>query len=202
IALFEAIPVKKTSRPKVAIFGDLYVRDNDVFNQGLIRTIEENGGEVITTPYNEYLKIIAGSYLKKWISEGYYAQAVRAKLSQKTISIIEKKYYKYFNKILGEPQHNFRVSPGEILSKLNVKNQNTGESMDNLLKIFSLIEQYPDISLFVQTNPSYCCPSLITEAMAAEIERLTGVPVVTIEYDGTEGTRNDVVIPYLKYARK
>jgi hypothetical protein len=78
----------------------------------------------------------------------------------------------------------------------------TGESMENILKVFYLVKKYPDLSLFVQTNPSYCCPSLITEAMADRIEELTGVPVVTIEYDGTSGTKNDDVIPYLKYPRR
>jgi len=34
--------------------------------------------------------------------------------------------------------------------------------------------------------------------MAARIEELTGVPVLTIEYDGTSSLRNDAVIPYLK----
>ena len=40
-----------------------------------------------------------------------------------------------------------------------------------------------------------------TEAMAGEIERVTGVPVVSITYDGTGGRKNDVIIPYLKYPR-
>ena len=59
MGLFGAIGTTRTDRPKVAIFGDLYVRDNDVMNQGLIRTIEANGGEVITTPYSELMDIIA-----------------------------------------------------------------------------------------------------------------------------------------------
>ena len=74
--------------------------------------------------------------------------------------------------------------------------------MENILKIFHLIEQHPDLSLFVQTNPSYCCPSLVTEAMADRIEQITGVPIVTIEYDGTGGSKNEDVIPYLKYPRR
>ena len=58
------------------------------------------------------------------------------------------------------------------------------------------------MSLFIQTNPSYCCPSLVTEAMASKIEEVTGIPVVTIEYDGTAGIKNEDVIPYLKYRRE
>ncbi len=62
IPLFEQIETRDIgTRPKVAIFGDLYVRDNDVMNQDLIHYIEAHGGEVITTPYYKYVKIIAGS---------------------------------------------------------------------------------------------------------------------------------------------
>ena len=39
------------------------------------------------------------------------------------------------------------------------------------------------------------------EAMAGEIERKTGVPIVSITYDGTGGNKNDAIIPYLKFPR-
>jgi hypothetical protein len=45
---------------KVAVFGDLYARDNHVINQDLIHFIGENGGEVLTKPYSEYVKMISG----------------------------------------------------------------------------------------------------------------------------------------------
>ena len=40
-----------------------------------------------------------------------------------------------------------------------------------------------------------------TEAMAGRIERKTGVPIVSITYDGTGGNKNDAIVPYLKYPR-
>ena len=43
---------------------------------------------------------------------------------------------------------------------------------------------------------------MITEAMARAIERQTGVPVVSITYDGAGGSKNDVIIPYLQYPRR
>ncbi len=202
ISNFEKIETNKTQRPKVAIFGDMYVRDNDTMNQDLIRVIEENGGEVIVTPYNEYMKIIAGPYLKKWLTEGLYSLAAAGKVFQKTILLLERKYQKYFNRLLGEETYSEIESPADVLGRLNVRPEHTGESMDNILKLYSLSVHYPDISLFVQTNPAFCCPSLVTEAMADKIEELTGVPVVTIEYDGTGGNKNDDVIPYLKYPRR
>ena len=38
--------------------------------------------------------------------------------------------------------------------------------------------------------------------MAKEIENKTGVPVVSITYDGTGGNKNEAIIPYLKSPRK
>jgi hypothetical protein len=78
----------------------------------------------------------------------------------------------------------------------------SGECMDNALKILRIVREHPDTALLVQANPAFCCPSIITEAMAAEIERVTGVPVVTITYDGTGSPRNDSIAPYLAFARE
>jgi len=202
LALFDRVAVHKTNRPKVALFGDMYVRDNDVMNQNLIKTIEENGGEVITTPYNEYLKIVAEAYIKKWIKEGKYSDAALATISRTVVGIMERKYMKYFKRFIPEPAHRLTGSPAAFLEQLSVNPNHTGESLDNILKIYSIINTYPDIALFVQTNPAFCCPSLITEAMADKIEALTGVPVLTIEYDGTGGLRNSDVIPYLTFPRQ
>src|SRR3989339_2034964 len=90
-------------RPKVAIFGDIYSRDNEVMNQDLIRFIEVNGGEVITTPYSEYAKMIAGSYIRKWFNEGKYFDVLTGRAIMTTMSVMEKSYAKIFNRILDTP---------------------------------------------------------------------------------------------------
>jgi len=46
ICLFDSIPRTEGNKPKVALFGDFYVCDNDIMNQELSRTIEDAGGEV------------------------------------------------------------------------------------------------------------------------------------------------------------
>jgi predicted nucleotide-binding protein (sugar kinase/HSP70/actin superfamily) len=189
-------------KPKVAIFGDLYARDNEVINQGLIHKIEEHGGEVVTTPYSSYVKMIAKPYLRKWFVEGNYLHALFSKALMATVSRLEKRYLKFFNRILNDPEPLYNESPEEILSPYNIRIEHTGESMDNVLKLFYMMKHHPDISLFVQTSPAFCCPSLVTEAMAKEIERHTGVPIVSITYDGTRSDKNDVIIPYLKYPRQ
>jgi len=198
---FKQIEVDYKPRPKVAIFGDLYARDNDVFNQNLIRFIEANGGEVITTPYSEYIKIITLPYNSRLLKEGFYMTVAMRRFLLAVSSAIEEKYLKYFNQILHEPIAKPLRYFKDKLELFNIKPSHNGESLDNVLKILHLTEQYPDISLFVQTNPSYCCPSLVTEAMTSKMEKLLGKPIISIEYDGTSSGKNEDIIPFLKYAK-
>lgn len=195
---FSWIETKKAKRPKVAIFGDLYARDNRVMNQNLIQFIEENGAEVITTPYSEYAKMIAPAYFRKWFNEGKFFNVIAYKALQTTMRHREKNYTKLFRRILDEPEYIYDENPADILSEYGVTIENTGETMDNLLKVHYIRKFHPDVSLFVQTCPALCCPSLITEALQGIIEKKTGVPVVSITYDGTGGSKNDIILPYLQ----
>ena len=188
--------------PKVAIFGDIYVRDNELINQNLIHFIEAHGGEVVTTPYSAFVKMIAKPYLRKWFVEGHYLEALSSKALIATISHLERTYYKYFQRILKEPEPVYDEAPEQILSTYGIRIENTGEAMENILKIYYLKKSHPDIALFVQTSPAFCCPSLITEAMAATIQKMTDTPISTITYDGTGGNKNEVIIPYLEFPRQ
>lgn len=199
VQAFKNIEIKKETRPKVAIFGDFYVRDNHVINQNLVEFIEENGGEVITTPYTELGKIIAPMYFKKWFNEKLYLNLVSVKVLVANMKLVEKKYMKFFNEVLNEPEYAYNEDPEKILGEFGVLKENVGESMENLLKIYYLSKHHDDLALFVQANPAFCCPSLVTESMKRDIEKITSVPIATITYDGTGGMKNRSIIPYLKF---
>jgi len=202
IGEFESIVTEKSKRARVAIFGDLYVRDNELMNQGLIKMIEENGGEVITTPYSDYIKIIVEPFMERAFREGRYLDYVKTKFLKSLIPLVEENYAHYFYRLIGEPVREGKADFDEWLNKFGLYLFHRGESLESLLRIHSLTRQYPDIDLFILTNPSYCCPSLVTEAMTPRIKELTGIPVVTIEYDGTSGFKNADIIPYLKFGKK
>ncbi|MBF0229512.1 MAG: hypothetical protein HQK63_07970 [Desulfamplus sp.] len=202
LSQFETIETyPRESRPKVGIFGDFYVRDNDVMNQDLIHFIEEHGGEVITTPYYRFAKMIAESYFKKWFKEGRYLSLISNKAILTTMGQFEKRYYRYFEPFFNEPDHTYTDDFKSVLATYGLLPEHTGESMDNILKIHYTIKENPDLALFIQTSPSFCCPGLVTEAMSAKIERITGVPVVSITYDALGGNKNRVIIPFLQYRR-
>jgi|WetSurSiteA1Bulk_404760.scaffolds.fasta_scaffold01592_2 predicted CoA-substrate-specific enzyme activase len=198
VNLLDRIPRLEGNRPKVALFGDFYVCDNDVMNQKLNHAIEDAGGEIITVPYTDFIRMSLDNVIRRRIERGEYITAAQQRLISSGLKLLEEKFYRYFEKYLG-PQK--VVNPKKLekhLARFKINPYNSGESYDNILKIFYIIENYPDISLFVQTNPSFCCPSLVTEAMTNEIRHLTGVPVVTLTYDGTNDYKNDVIIPYLQ----
>jgi hypothetical protein len=200
VARFEAIPTTHTQKPKVAIFGDVYVRDNEVMNQNLIRYIEAAGGEVVTMPYTRYAKMISNTHFKRMFKEKRYSEVAGWKVFLAALKLLERSYDKLFAPLAG-PEEVFEDDPEKILAPYGVTLEHHGESMENLLKVHYLAGRHEDLTLFVQTSPSFCCAGLITEAMRNRIEEITGVPVVSITYDGTGGDKNDVVIPYLAFPR-
>jgi predicted CoA-substrate-specific enzyme activase len=202
IEKIDSIEIDKThTKPKVAIFGDLYVRDNDVMNQDLIHVIEQSGGEVVITPYNDYAKIAFGAYSKKWVKQLNVSDLLIYRSLLAAMQLLENRYQTLFSKYIGDPVPAKNPDAIKELSYFNIRIEQEGESYENILKIFRIMKEHPDLSLFVQTNPAFCCPSLITEAMGKDIEEITGVPVLTITYDGTESPKNDIIVPYLKYAK-
>jgi len=190
----------ETRKPLVAIFGDLYVRDNDTMNQDLVNSIEEAGGEVLVTPYHDYIKITIENSFRRAYQRGEYVETSFNRILLNVVKYVEERYYKPFIKYLGPAPV---IKPKELEKKLdqfNIDLFHGGESYDNILKIFNIVENYPEVSLFVQTNPSFCCPALVTEAMTRRIRELTGVPIITLTYDGTSNRMNDAIVPYIAKA--
>lgn len=203
IAGFEAIPYDRNHRNSlVALFGDFYVRDNAVMNQNVIRYIEENGGEVVSMPYNQYAKMIADTYFSRWMKEGRYGALFGFSALLAASKAMEKAYYRLFDRVLEQTDPGFDDSSAEILARYGVLVENSGESAENLLKTWYIKKHFPEVSLFVQLSPVFCCAGLVTEAMNRRIEETTGVPVISLTYDGTGGSCNEVLAPYLRYSRK
>ena len=196
--LFNGISISENGeKPEVAIFGDLFVRDHEVMNQNLIDFIENAGGVVVTTPYHDYVKITSSNVIRRMRKKGEYSTAILSRIMLTLLDKLDMKYYRQFESIIGIKE---KISPESLekhLDTFNVKPYHSGESYDNLLKIFHILEYHPDLSLFIQTNPAFCCPALITEAMTRKIKAVSGVPVVTVTYDGTSEGKNDIILPYL-----
>ncbi len=201
VADFADIPVTDQygKRPKVSIIGDLYVRDNDVFNQQLVRELEMHGAEVVTTPYTYILRMLAQKHTYHLREDGRYLSLVRDKLLLEILEKFERRFFNIANEILDEDFPEFDESFYERLTDFNLSLQHGGETAQNLIKIYSLMQHYPDIRMFIHVNPIFCCPALVSESIFKKVEQDIGVPIVSITYDGTSTRHNDILSPYLHY---
>jgi predicted CoA-substrate-specific enzyme activase len=187
------------TRPKVAIIGDLYVRDNDAFNQELITDLENYGAEVVTVPFNYVLRLLLdrdGRYL--W-EDGRYISSLGNRLLAEVLEKFERRFYQVAGDILHEDFPTFEASTFDSLKKYNVSLRHGGETAQNILKIFSLLRHYPDLTLLIHVNPIFCCPALVSESLFKAVEKDIGIPIVSIVYDGTTTKKNEILAPYLHY---
>jgi predicted nucleotide-binding protein (sugar kinase/HSP70/actin superfamily) len=143
VGRLRSLPLKSGSRPLVAVFGDLYVRDNDAVNQGLIRFIEAHGGEVITTPYSRYAKMVARPYFRKWFNEGKYFRSLSFRAVLSGLTAMERKYYRHFQQVLQEPEHDFTDPVEDIIAPYRMIPEHSGETMDNVLKTYYIKNTTP-----------------------------------------------------------
>jgi len=201
---FEAIPLRETPEdlPKVAIIGDLYVRDNYIFNQNLIRELENLGAEVITTPYNFIVRLVAEKYFRQLSDEGRYVNLAVDKTLLLALSYFDRKFSQIAFPVLQEPLPEYGEQDVQVLRRYHLSFRHHGETAQNLMKIFHLLRMYPDIRLFVHVNPIFCCPGLVSEALFKRVEEEIGIPIISIVYDGTQGEQNQVLHPYLHFLRE
>ena len=201
VAEFSRIPLAQNpgTRPKVAIIGDLYVRDNETFNQGLIADLENYGAEVVTVPFTYVVRLILGRDIRNHWEDGRYLSVMGDKLLTELLETTERRFYQAARDILKEDFPTFDDAVFGCLKKYHVSLSHGGETAQNILKIFSMLHHTPQIALLIHVNPLFCCPALVSEALFKTVEKDIGIPIVSLMYDGTTGERNESLAPYLHY---
>lgn len=188
-------------KPKVGIIGDLYIRDNDVFNQQLIREMEQLGAEVISTPFSYILRLLAVKSQSDLFKRGQYISLFRMKMMIEILEQFEKRFYNIAKIIIDEEFPSLDNTILQPLKEYNMSLKHGGETAQNIIKIYSMLHHYPDISLFIHVNPLFCCPGLVSESIFKHVEKKIGIPIISIIYDGTMNNKNDLLAPHLYYVQ-
>jgi predicted nucleotide-binding protein (sugar kinase/HSP70/actin superfamily) len=184
--------------PQVGIVGDIYVRDNDVFNQDLIRRLERAGAEAVTIPFIDTMDLMVTTYFKSQWLNGSYLGLLRDKALYGALSLFGRKLTKIARPLLGDEGPTLNHDPLTYLQHHGLSIRHGGETSENLLKVYYLHENYPDLKLIVHVYPLFCCPGLISEAIYKKVERDLAIPIVSIAYDGTQADKNKILEPYLR----
>ncbi len=198
---FTRIPLQEgyEPRPKVALLGDMYVQDNDIFNQQVIADLESYGAEVVTAPVTFAVRLMAAKDTYDLNKDGHFLSLLQKKILVEAAELYDRHYHQSANRILNEAPLAYDQPLPDLLARYNLSLKHEGETAQNVLKVFSLLKSYPDLRLFVHVNPIFCCPGLVSEAIFKTVEKDTGVPIVSITYDGTTTEKNAMLAPYMHY---
>jgi predicted CoA-substrate-specific enzyme activase len=203
IVISDFLKIKRENRslPQVGIVGDLYVRDNDTFNQHLISHIEKAGAEAVTVPFIDTLNLLAAVHFHNQKQSGRYIDLLRDKVTYNMLGVFNRKFNVMAGPVLSERFKGLDDDAQDYLQKHSFTFKHGGETTENLLKVYYLREKYPEMKLIVNVNPIFCCPGLVSEAIYKQVEKEIGIPIISITYDGTRTDKNKILNPYLYFMK-
>ncbi|MBN1980296.1 MAG: hypothetical protein JW795_02110 [Chitinivibrionales bacterium] len=201
VSAFLRIDTQTRLLPQAGIVGDLYVRDNDVFNQNLISHIEKTGAEVVTVPFIDTLNLLAEIHFQTQWQYGKYFNLLKDTVAYNVLKAFTKKINAIAKPLIDNQFHGLQQQPLDYLQKYFLTIRHGGETSENLLKVYYLKENYPNLRLIINVYPVFCCPGLLSEALYKQVEKEIGIPIVSITYDGTQADKNKVLNPYLYFLK-
>lgn len=180
---FRAVPRRDERRPLIGVVGEIFVRSHKFSNEDLVRKIESLGGEVWLAPVEEWLHYVNAMSMRKALIKRDGSAIMNIFLKSLFQKRVERGYSRYFSgflKTLEEP------STTEILRKAApyVHDSFEGETVLSMGKAVSLIEG--GAAGIIAAMPFGCMPGTIVTALMKALSRDSGVPGISIPYDGSE----------------
>lgn len=195
VDMFSAIPVNKKVRPRILITGDVYVKNNDAFNQNIVRKIEELGGEAILSTSIEYFHY--GIELDRYRNESNFTQMAGYYIFNKILENSEQFYYGPISHLLPKIQEPSWESMFSSLNELGIQVKIQGETAITVSRAICLARSN-SIQGVVHINPSFCCAGNVSISLLEKIREECNVPVIHIFYDGTDQPNSNLV-PFMHY---
>ncbi len=181
-------------KPLVGIVGEIYVRCNSFTNDRVIESIESYGGEAWLTPLSEWF--IYTAHMQNWRAKEDLRGIVfrgQSLIKNRFILGVEHGLYKKAAAFVDdrkEPPIEEVLEAGKKYLPLNFE----GEAILTVGRTVKFIED--GAKMVVNCAPFGCMPGTISGALFQEIQNRTGVPVVSMFYDG-EGDLNSLLGIYL-----
>lgn len=180
-----AVPTGGPAKPLIGIVGEIYVRCNSFCNEELISAIEGHGGEAWLTPAVEW--ILYTTAMEKWEGkqrgDGLWPRACSI-LKNYLMTRAEHELIKPAQKLLAdraEPPVSEVMKEGAKYVPVNFG----GEAILTLGRAALFARQ--GVAAVVNCSPFSCMPGAISAAILPKLEQATGIPIVSIFYDGQGG---------------
>jgi predicted nucleotide-binding protein (sugar kinase/HSP70/actin superfamily) len=186
---FRALPRTNERKPLVGIVGEIFVRSSKFSNEDVVRKIEALGGEAWLAPVEEWVYYANLLDLRHSFVKRDYLSAIKTLITRFFQKRIEHRYSHCFKghlRTLAEP------STSEVLKKAApyVHQSFEGETVLSIGKAADFVKR--GVRGIVNTMPFGCMPGTIVTALMRAVTRDFGLPVISIAYDGTASSTNDI----------
>ncbi len=196
VQAFAAVPHEPFgTRPLVGVVGEIYARCNPFCNANVLRTIEELGGEVWLAPTAEWILYTAA--MQRWLANQNplrLKERFKALVKNTFMHRYEEHYYQLAGELLKD-RHEPPIEEVIAAGREYVPQNFYGESILTLGRSY-LFATRNKVRMVVNCAPFTCMPGSITAAIGQQIQIRTGVPIVSIFYDG-EDVGNDRLAVYM-----
>jgi predicted nucleotide-binding protein (sugar kinase/HSP70/actin superfamily) len=175
--------------------GEIYVRCNPFTNARLIEAVERCGGEAWPAPLSEWFLYTA--YLQRWRARkklGGLVYRGLTNLKNFYLQRVEQRMYRLAERWLAdrqEPDIEDILAAGTEYLPINFE----GESILTVGRAVQFIRQGAE--LVVNCAPFGCMPGTLTSALLQQVQQRSGIPVVSIFYDGQKNL-NEILAVYLQ----
>jgi predicted CoA-substrate-specific enzyme activase len=177
-------------RPKILVFGEIYVRNDPYSNSWTADRIEDLGGEVMPTSILEWFEFVNACYVKKSLRGLKAGSAIGGLLKGSLMEMMKRRLEAPFSGLLDGREE---PSPGEILNAaFPYMKENTGGEAILCIGAPVALAKRGSIDGAVNVLPFTCLPGTIVTAISKRLRRdYPDLPWLNLAFDGQEDTNND-----------
>lgn len=189
-AAFGAIPVENAvRRPRIAVFGEIYIRNDPYANDNTLERIEELGGEVVYSPISEWLEFVNTSFIEKSRKLGRQGGVMTGRIKAGVMAMMKKPVGKPFEQLFADTPH---ASSEAILKAASpYMPENIGGEAILCIGAPLALMGNGGIQGAVNVLPFGCLPGTVVTAVSRRIRRdRPDLPWLNLAFDGQEDTDN------------
>ncbi len=187
---FSRIKVDRTKpRPLIGIIGEVYVRSHEFSNNYIIRRIEKLGGEVVASPFEEWINYIGYCRKEDCIREKNFKG-----LLTELISDVVQKYdaYKISKPFKGAIRNFYRELPSREVVKKGKRYLHSSMKGEAILSMGRAVEYAEhEFDGVVNLVPFNCMPGTVVNALLERFQKEhDNIPCLKVAFDG-QGQTNE-----------
>ncbi|GBD97090.1 MAG TPA: CoA protein activase [Nitrospirae bacterium] len=201
---FSEIPKTRDKRPLIGIIGEIFVRHNAFANESIIRKIEALGGEAWLAPVEEWIYYINFTGLRKSLARLRNKDFSKENFKDILSTVITRYVQNKIEHNFSEPFEGFLRTLREPSTKEIIKNASPylhvsfeGEAILSMGKAMDFVKK--GASGIISAMPFGCMPGTIVSALLKGLKEDTGIPCLSVAYDGAEATCSEIQLEAFMY---